>query len=210
MDAQQAVRFIDRLLDREQQRKLNDLESTIVLQSWEGITYQSIAARLSYEPDYIKQVAARLWKLLSQLLGENICKGNIRSVLDRHQRPRSIANWHEPDEIYFEDKTEANVWALENWMVGDSCHSIVFFKLSESNKIDRKLGQSDEFASQSYQIQAKQRQLKNQIKDSILQNLSLAVDSQMFVNNILSQLKEIDINGTEIDCLIIMPSRALS
>ncbi len=90
MDAQQAVGFIDRLLDREQQRKLNDLESTIVLQVWEGNTYQAIGDRLSYETDYIKQVAARLWKLLSKILGENICKGNIRSALERCQSSIAI------------------------------------------------------------------------------------------------------------------------
>ena len=84
MTGQQAIRSIDRLLDRSEHRKLNDLESTIVLQIWEGSTYRSISTSCSYDLDYIKQIAARLWKLFSKLLGENICKSNIRSVLERY------------------------------------------------------------------------------------------------------------------------------
>ncbi|MCY7336696.1 MAG: hypothetical protein LH613_10865, partial [Chamaesiphon sp.] len=83
MTGHQAIRSLDRLLDRAQHRKLNDLESTIVLQTWSGSTYRSIATRTTYDLDYIKQIAARLWKLLSKLLGESISKINIRSVLER-------------------------------------------------------------------------------------------------------------------------------
>jgi hypothetical protein len=105
MNGQQAVRLIDRLLDRGQQRKLNDIQSTIVLQIWEGNTYRSIADRLSYDLDYIKQIAARLWKILSQLLSENICKSNIKSVLERCQESIPVSNW--------DDLSDSNVFINE-------------------------------------------------------------------------------------------------
>jgi hypothetical protein len=125
MNAQQAVRSIDRLLDRSQQRKLNDLESKIVLEIWEGSTYHSIADRLSYETDYIKQVAARLWKLLSKLLAENICKGNIRSTLERHQASISVAGLAEPIEIDLDDRIESDLKISKTLMISDRRQSIV-------------------------------------------------------------------------------------
>lgn len=125
MDAQQAIRFIDRLLDRSQQRKLNDLESTIVLEIWEGTTYQSIADRLSYEADYIKHVAARLWKLLSQLLGESVCKGNIQSALERHHALLTVEDWQEPAGTDIEDRIKSDFKISKTLMISDRSHSIV-------------------------------------------------------------------------------------
>lgn len=213
MDAQQAVRFIDRLLERSQQRKLNDLESTIVLQSWEGITYKSISDRLSYETDYIKQVAARLWRLLSQLLAENICKGNLRSVLERYQQSISIVDRQEPSEIEPEVATQTNLQISENWLIRDSCHSIVLLKLRENSQTTR----SPKFDPPRDQLPVKidgdrrqictpielTRQLKIQLESSILQNLSLSIDPQILMNNIFSGLQDIDTQGNTIDCLII-------
>ncbi len=125
MDAQQAVRFIDRLLDRQQQRKLNDLESTIVLGIWEGSTYKSIGDRLSYETDYIKHVAARLWKLLSKLLGESICKGNIQSALERYHATIAVAGWYEPVETDIDDRIKTDLKISKTLMISDRSHSIV-------------------------------------------------------------------------------------
>jgi hypothetical protein len=125
MNAQQAVRFIDRLLDRSHHRKLNDLESTIVLQIWEDSTYKSIADLLSYDPDYIKQVAARLWKLLSKLLGEDICKGNIRSALERYQSSIAVVGNYEPAAIELDAPLGTDLKVSETLMISDRRQSIV-------------------------------------------------------------------------------------
>jgi hypothetical protein len=125
MNAQQAVKSIDRLLDRSHHRKLNDLESTIVLQIWEDSTYKSIADLLSYEPDYIKQVAARLWKLLSKLLGEDICKGNIRSALERYQSSIAIVSNYAPAEIGLDALLRTDLKVSETLMISDRRQSIV-------------------------------------------------------------------------------------
>jgi hypothetical protein len=125
MNAQQAVKFIDRLLDRSHHRKLNDLESKIVLQIWEDSTYKSIADLLSYEPDYIKQVAARLWKLLSKLLGEDICKGNIRSAIERYQSSIAIVDKYEPAAIELNARLGTDLKVSETLMISDRRQSIV-------------------------------------------------------------------------------------
>jgi hypothetical protein len=213
MDAQQAVRSIDRLLDREQQRKLNDLESTIVLGIWAGGTYKSIGDRLSYETDYIKHVAARLWKLLSKLLGESICKGNIQSVLERYQASISGGDRLAESEIDFGDETVTNFQFLGNWLVTDRCHSIVFFESGGStqsdllmtiNNLDRSpLQANNNNRHQDFQTRVMKKHLQTEIQSSILQNLDRSIDPQIFTNNIFSILQEIDIKENAINCLII-------
>ncbi|WP_309734904.1 hypothetical protein [Chamaesiphon sp. OTE_75_metabat_556] len=213
MDAQQAVRSLDLLLDRAQQRRLNDLESTIVLGIWAGGTYKSIADRLSYETDYIKHVAARLWKLLSKLLGESICKGNIRSTLERCQASISVRDRDAQSEIDYCDETTTNFQFSEDWMVADRCHSIVFFEsggitqsaqLMTIDVLDRSpLPANKNDRNQGFQAKVIKQHLQTEIQSSILQNLDRSVDSEKNMNNIFAILKELDPNGNAINCLII-------
>jgi len=83
---QEALTTVDRLLQATNSRqKLNDLQSAIFLQTWVGCSYSEIAQHLDYEYDYIKQVGSRLWRILSQVLGEPVSKHNIQAVLRRHK-----------------------------------------------------------------------------------------------------------------------------
>jgi hypothetical protein len=66
--------------------KLNDLQSAVFLETWAEHSYSEIAQQLGYEYDYIKQVGSRLWRSLSQILGEPVSKRNIQSVLRRYQQ----------------------------------------------------------------------------------------------------------------------------
>lgn len=69
--------------------KLNDLQWLILNGSTRGQTYQQIADLSGYDHDYIKQVAAGLWRLLSTMTGETVSKHNFRSVLRRYQNSHS-------------------------------------------------------------------------------------------------------------------------
>jgi hypothetical protein len=139
MTGEQAVRLIDRFLAQAQQQKLNDLQSTIMLQIWEGNTYRSISDRLSYDLDYIKQIAARLWKLLSKLLGENICKSNIKSVLKRQQASMKIADWRESIELTRADGAEQELPTITTLMISDRMTTIAFSYSTETTKITQSL-----------------------------------------------------------------------
>ena len=121
MTGQTALEVIDRLLERHQQPKLKNIQREIVLQIWEGNTYRSIADRLSYDLDYIKQIAARLWKLLSHLLSETICKSNIKSVLERCQE--SIQCDHCDDT---NDGAKINLQQIETWIISDHLTTVAF------------------------------------------------------------------------------------
>jgi hypothetical protein len=192
MDGQQAVRLIDQLLAQHQQRKLNDLESIVMLHIWEGNTYQKIADQLSYELDYIKQVASRLWKALSEMLGESINKTNIKSALERYQEFISISEhqiFTEPLYAPNVNNKETNVKALETWVISDRCQSIAFFNSEKNNEIPRSLSLN--------------QQAPSKIESLIWQSLNQPITPDLLVNEILSVLSISNSEGNPINCLIV-------
>ena len=184
LDGEQAVRLIDRLLSRSQQPKLNDLQSTIVLETWIGSTYRLIADLLSYDLDYIKQIAARLWKSFSQLLGENICKSNLKSVLVRYQesiQPSGLDN--------LIDDVETNLQTIDTWMIGDRMTSIA---VSCNGDSQRQPG--------SFQLNL---QVQNELESLIWQNLHHPVNPNMFMDQILAALTVGNPATNSVNCLIV-------
>jgi tetratricopeptide (TPR) repeat protein len=76
-----ATEYADQLLYERTGKHLSDLQSCIIQQSWQGRTYGQVASLAGYSEGHIKDVAAQLWQLLSDALGERITKGNLRSRL---------------------------------------------------------------------------------------------------------------------------------
>lgn len=192
MNGQQAVRLIDRLLDQKQHRKLNDLESIVMLHIWEGKTYQKIADQLSYELDYIKQVACRLWRSLSKLLGESISKTNIKSVLERYQESIPVPDYQvssEPTDISHFYKQATSIKSLETWIINDRCQSIAFF---DSGKTDR--------APHSLQLN---QQIQGKIESLLWQSSTQPITLDVLVNEIVSALTVNNPENNSINCLIV-------
>ncbi|MEM7796883.1 MAG: NB-ARC domain-containing protein [Cyanobacteria bacterium P01_C01_bin.118] len=76
-----AIEFTDSLLYEKTGQHLSDLQCCILQQVWGGKTYRAIATIAGYSESHIKDVASQLWRLLSDVLGERITKGNYRSRL---------------------------------------------------------------------------------------------------------------------------------
>jgi hypothetical protein len=70
--------------------RLNKIQEIVFRHSWEGRSYKEIAASSEYEYDYIKDVGAKLWKLLSKALEEKVKKDNLKSVLKRYLRRNKV------------------------------------------------------------------------------------------------------------------------
>jgi hypothetical protein len=79
MSAEEALNLIERVLQSEQ--PLNDVQVTVFLKSWQGLSYPEIAEISNYDPLYIKFVGFKLWRLLSKLLGGKVTKSNIHYAL---------------------------------------------------------------------------------------------------------------------------------
>lgn len=87
MTVDEALEIVEAALDYE---SLNKVQELVFRQSWEGLSYIEIARASGYEPDYIKDAASKLWKLLSKVLEEKVKKDNLRSVFKRHLRRHQL------------------------------------------------------------------------------------------------------------------------
>jgi WD40 repeat protein len=146
MTSDEARDLVDRILVAANQQNLNDLQSAILHQTWAGGTSAGIAQKLDYKVDYINQVAARLWKTLSDCLGEPVSKKNIQTVLNRYDQsvinPHRILDWGESSPHsggYANDVSqfygrETDIETLTQWVVTDRCRSIGIFGIGGIGK----------------------------------------------------------------------------
>lgn len=168
------------------------------MQIWSGSTYRSIAAQSAYDLDYIKQIAARLWKSLSKLLDERISKINIRSVLERHQESLAIEDSIDYGErIVRSYETRSNLASIDTLTISDRMTTLAFFSSVETNKTPR----SSE--SDSPDDRLSQRQVQDDIQSLILQNLSKPVISNLLMDEILSALTVKNPEVNSVNCLIV-------
>lgn len=79
-ESKQAYLILQRLFPK---AELSNIQTTVFLQAWQGKTYQQIAQSTGYDADYIKDVGHKLWRKLSELLGESLSKHNFCSILRR-------------------------------------------------------------------------------------------------------------------------------
>ncbi len=86
------LNLVNTLLCSTFRQRLNHVQSVVLLESWLGRIYAEIAVQIGYKHDYIKQVGSQLWRELSQVVGEEVCKKNIQSVLRRYQQSQSSDN----------------------------------------------------------------------------------------------------------------------
>ncbi len=89
MDIEQALAFTDALVFAESKIHLSDLQQTMLRESWslERHSYDQIADAYGYSPTYLKHdVGPKLWKLLSEVLGEKVTKTSFRTAIERRFR----------------------------------------------------------------------------------------------------------------------------
>ena len=83
----EVLNFVDDLVHDKTGERLNDLQRIILQECWQDTkkTYDRIATEYDYSANYIKQgVGPKLWRLLSQAMGEKVTKSNFNAVVTRH------------------------------------------------------------------------------------------------------------------------------
>ncbi|MGL6342870.1 MAG: AAA-like domain-containing protein, partial [Waterburya sp.] len=69
-DLEQAIAIADKLVYQKTAKNLTDIEINILTGAWEREEYDLIAAKNNYSTSYLSQdVAPKLWKLLTEILG---------------------------------------------------------------------------------------------------------------------------------------------
>jgi hypothetical protein len=82
MDIQEVLQWTDEQVFVKTEKHLDSLQKCILKEVWEGEKYPKIAKKCNRSEDHIKQVARKLWKMLSEILGEDIKQSNVRSILE--------------------------------------------------------------------------------------------------------------------------------
>jgi len=116
---------------------LTDIQKIILKGAWLGYTYEEIADKEGYSDNYLKRdVGPRLWKILSDALGEKVSKKNFRTALQRKlEEVKSLPpqerkinetrrDWGEAADVaIFYGRTQ-EICALEQWIVSDRCRVV--------------------------------------------------------------------------------------
>lgn len=93
MDFEQALEVINKSVFVHCGRHLTDVETAILLGSLQSQTYEQIAFTSGYSTSYItRDVGPKVWKLLSQVLGETVSKTNFQTALERHGKAHNTPN----------------------------------------------------------------------------------------------------------------------
>ena len=80
----EAIEIANQVVAARVSRNLKDVEIIVLRGAWERRDYDQIAAQNGYSTSYLSQdVAPKLWKLLSDALGERVRKSNFKEALRR-------------------------------------------------------------------------------------------------------------------------------
>ncbi|VXD20635.1 WD-repeat protein (fragment) [Planktothrix paucivesiculata PCC 9631] len=82
MEIQEALKWTDDLIFAKTGKHLDSLQRAILEGTWEFRGYKDIADNYHCSPDHVRKMASELWELLSELLGEDVKKKNVRSILE--------------------------------------------------------------------------------------------------------------------------------
>jgi hypothetical protein len=78
------LNLLDELVFAKTDQHLDYLQKTILQGTLEGYKYSEVAKESHLSEGHIRDSASELWKILSEVLGEDITKSNIRAVLKKH------------------------------------------------------------------------------------------------------------------------------
>jgi len=85
MDVQEVLKLADNMVFAKTGEHLDDLQKAILLGVWEGQKYSQIAEGSYCSEGHVRNIASKLWKRLSNVLGEEVTQSNLRSALERQQ-----------------------------------------------------------------------------------------------------------------------------
>lgn len=79
-----AYETVDLLLLQTTGKHLSDIEIKVLQGSWEGKTYDKLAHFYGYSAEYLnKDIGNKLWRKISNILGEKVTKNNFKEALRR-------------------------------------------------------------------------------------------------------------------------------
>jgi AAA+ ATPase superfamily predicted ATPase len=97
MELKEVLRFADEKVFSKTGKHLDDLQEAILKEALQGRKYAKIAQDRDCSEGYVRVAASELWKILSDVLGEEVSKVNVRAILERtnfYNSPSAIGRDH--------------------------------------------------------------------------------------------------------------------
>ncbi|XZN89183.1 MAG: NB-ARC domain-containing protein [Microcoleus sp.] len=85
MNLKEALKLADRIVFEKTGQHLDDLQAAVVQGTLQHETYKHIAKDFDCSESSVRKVGAELWEILSEELGEDVSKSNLRSAIERLQ-----------------------------------------------------------------------------------------------------------------------------
>ncbi len=85
MNLKEALKLADRIVFEKTGQHLDDLQEAVLKGTVERETYKHIAKDFDCSESSVRKVGSELWKMLSEQLGEDVSKSNLRSAMQRFQ-----------------------------------------------------------------------------------------------------------------------------
>jgi AAA domain len=84
MELKEVLRFADDKVFSKTGKHLDDLQEAILKEVLQGRKYTTkVAQDRDCSEGYVRVAASELWKILSDVFGEDVSKGNVRAILER-------------------------------------------------------------------------------------------------------------------------------
>ena len=85
MNLKEALKIADKIIFEKTGQHLDDLQEAVLRGTLERETYKHIAKDFDCSESSVRKVGAELWEILSEELGEDVSKSNLRSAIERLQ-----------------------------------------------------------------------------------------------------------------------------
>ena len=98
---EEAIETADKAVFAQTGKHLNEAEMKVIEGAWQSKEYSQMAEDCGYSVSYLKRdIGPRLWKLLSEVLGEEVSKRNLRAALER----KRILEGDSPTDIVYVER----------------------------------------------------------------------------------------------------------
>ena len=152
MDIETALNYLNYISIEKKGEQLKKPEIAILKGGWQGLTYEQIATSSDYSTNYLmRDIAPKLWKNLSEIMGDNIGKTNFRSklcVLSKSTRTNTDGFFTNNNIVKKDSKDWGNALlapssfygrkveleTFEQWIVKEECRLLNIWGLSGSGK----------------------------------------------------------------------------
>lgn len=94
MNLKEVLKMADDVVFDKTGEHLDNLQEAILRGTMQGETYTNIAKEVHANESYVRDVGSKLWKMLSEELGENVKKSNFRVVIQKLKNS-NILNFEE-------------------------------------------------------------------------------------------------------------------